>query len=200
MTSGPVAQAVLRRRAERFARALGAIKGPVTINALSIFCSRFGLQCHLAIVSEPYLTRIATGEKSIESRFSKVTAVPYRGVFPHDVLLLKETSEPLRAIAVVSFVSTHGPLSPGQARELMRRHQERLCLDGDFVASKRNSRYATLMHLDSVFLVPAVKISKRDRRPWVVLNASAQRALFRSVSPRCRATEGQNSDIEHGTR
>jgi hypothetical protein len=200
MTTRAVSQAVLGHRAERFARALGAIKGSVTINALSSVCSRFGLQGHLAIVSEPYLTRILTGEKSIESRFSKVTCVPYGGVFPNDVLLLKETSGPLRAIAVVSCVSNHGPLSPGEAQELMRRHRDRLRLDGDFVALKRNSRYATLMHLGSVFRVRAVKISKRDRRPWVVLNASGQRELFRSVSREHQATARRNSDIEHGTR
>jgi len=196
--SKPVAQVVLRRRAEQFAGALGAIKGSVTINALSIFCLRFDLHCHLAIVSEPYLTRILTGEKSIESRFSKVTSLPYGGVLPNDVLLLKETSGPLRAIAVVSFVSTHGPLSPGQAHELMQRHQERLCLDSEFVAAKRNSRYATLMHLDGVFPVPAVRISKRDRRPWVVLNALAQRELFCPVSRRRGETESVK--LGHRTR
>ena len=187
MTGTPRAQATLKRRAERFARALRAIRGSLTISALSAFCSRFGLQCHLVIVSKPYLTRILTGEKSIESRFSKVASVPHGAVFPDDVLLLKETSGPLRAIAVVSFVSTHGPLSPGQAQELMRRHQERLRLDEGFVAAKRNSRYATLMQLDGVFETPALQISKRDRRPWVVLNVSAQREFFRSKSRRRRA-------------
>jgi hypothetical protein len=200
MSGRPITQHSLERRVKRLARGLKAIEQPITLQHLGALGASLSLQCHLSIVSEPYLTRIVMGEKSIESRFSKVACLPYRAVCPHDVLLLKERAGPLRAIVVVSFVSSHGPLAPGQARDLIRGHQEGLRLEKEFVAAKRNSRYATLMHLGACYAVPAVRIAKHDRRPWVVLTgAPAQRELFHVLSG-CRTTVWMHGTQQHRSR
>ena len=142
---------------------------PLSISDLVQICSRTGLRGHLAVLAEPYLSRVICGQKTIESRFSKVRIPPFGKVQAHDVLLLKEVSGPIRALASVSWVETFGPLPPGGAGRIMEFHRLPLTLDAAFLAQKRDHAYGTLIHLGSVVRVRPLPLAKTDRRAWVVL-------------------------------
>lgn len=124
---------------------------------------------HLAVLRQPYLTFILTGQKTIESRFSTRRMPPYRRVESGDSIILKEASGPIRGIATVhKVVFLERPESGWHG--LRRRYAAGLCAtNDDFWAERREKDYATLLFLSKVRLVPSCLAAKRDRRAWVVL-------------------------------
>ncbi len=50
---------------------------------------------HLAIFSEPYMSLVLSGEKTIESRFSRNRCAPYGEIGDGDIILLKEVAGPI---------------------------------------------------------------------------------------------------------
>ncbi len=127
---------------------------------------------HLAILREPYLSRILAGEKTIESRFLRVRAAPYGCVTAGDTLLLKRASGPIVATAQAARVATFDELAPAHVAALLERYAAELCLDDDLRARAQSSRYAVLIWLTDVAPIsdPPI-IFKRDRRAWVVLES-----------------------------
>ena len=61
-------------------------------------------------------------------------------------------------------------LTPESIAILRKEYSKELCVDDDFWQRKSSSRFGTLIFLKAPerFLVP-IKINKKDRRPWVVL-------------------------------
>jgi hypothetical protein len=99
-------------------------------------------------------------------------------VSPRDVLFLKESSGPMLAITIVESVACQGPLSPGEADAIMQRYSSGLLLDDTFRKNKKGSKYATIMHLGDVLQIAPIKVSKTDRRSWIVLNSRISNRLF----------------------
>jgi len=145
------------------------LKSPISLADLGQICSSHGITGHIAVLTEPYLTRIIQGEKTVESRFSKVRLPPYKLVGVGDVIFLKEVSGPIKAIAAVVHADFFGPLQRGEARTIMRRHADALALDAEFVERKCNSPYATLIQVGTITATLPIWISKSDRRGWVVI-------------------------------
>lgn len=127
---------------------------------------------HLAILREPYLSRILAGEKTIESRFLRLRTAPYGRVTAGDTLFLKRASGPIVATARAARVATFDHLTPAHIAALLERYADGLCLDDDMRARVQFSRYAVLIWLTDVALIgdPPI-VSKRDRRAWVVLES-----------------------------
>jgi ASCH domain len=142
---------------------------PLDIQFLTQVCVQRSLVGHLAVFTQPYLDKILSGEKTIESRFSRSRSVPFEKVHRGDIILLKETAKPIRAIAIVTSVRCYGPLGPGEAGHLMEVYQTELRLEDDFKRTKQNSLYATLITLSDVLPINPIQVKKVDRRPWVVL-------------------------------
>src|SRR5688572_1351393 len=57
---------------------------------------------HVAVFSEPFLTAVLTGEKTIESRFSSVRCAPYGEVAVGDIVLIKRVAGPVCGVAVAA--------------------------------------------------------------------------------------------------
>ena len=60
--------------------------------------SRVGI--HLAIFTEPFLSMVLSGEKTIESRFSRNRCAPYGEINDGDIILLKGVARPICGIAL----------------------------------------------------------------------------------------------------
>ncbi|MCS6840817.1 MAG: ASCH domain-containing protein [Roseiflexus sp.] len=127
---------------------------------------------HLAVLREPYLSRILAGEKTIESRFLRVRAAPYGCVTAGDTLFLKRASGPIVATARAARVVMFDDLTPARVAALLERYAGGLRLDDDMRARAQSSRYAVLIWLTDVAPIsdPPL-VSKRDRRAWVVLES-----------------------------
>jgi hypothetical protein len=123
---------------------------------------------------EPFLTYLLEGRKSIESRFSKNAVVPYLRVAVGDLVLLK--SGPVVGsfrVCSTNFVT----LGAGDLPRMREEYTEQLCAYTDeFWEARADKRYATLLGVQDIRRLPAIPVSKRDMRGWVVV-----RPAFRSA-------------------
>ncbi|WP_448545051.1 ASCH domain-containing protein [Roseiflexus sp.] len=127
---------------------------------------------HLAILREPYLSRILMGVKTIESRFLQVRTAPYDRVAVDDRLLLKRSGGPIAATARVAKVALYDNLTPALVAALIDQYAAGLCLDDDVLDRAQRSRYAVLIWLSDVTPIEHPPLlNKRDRRAWVVLES-----------------------------
>ena len=133
---------------------------------------------HLAVFTEPYLSFLMAGKKTIESRFSQNGCAPYDQVAPGDVVLLKRSGDEIIGLAHVSSVQ-HLTRRTDWG-ELRARYEQQLCATDDtFWADVKDADYASLMWFDMIRSLPAIDCEKRDRRGWVVIKyATEQLSLF----------------------
>lgn len=129
---------------------------------------------HLAVVAQPYLGWILTGEKTIESRFSKNRVAPYESVKTGDVVALKASGRPVTAVCRIGTVEFYA-LTAGVFRQIRRRYSAALCTDAEFWRTRATSRYATIMRLSDVREITPVYCGKRDRRGWVTVDGTRRK-------------------------
>jgi hypothetical protein len=122
---------------------------------------------HLAVLVEPFLTYILEGKKTIESRFGERRSLPFERVMTGDVVLLKRSAGPVVAIARVALCESV-ELNAGTWPKV-RAMSADICADEAFWTARKNKRYATLLRVDAVRALPNFTITKRDRRPWVIV-------------------------------
>lgn len=156
--------------ASRLAAELSRMSSGLDEAALEGLCFRLGVRGHLAILNEPYLSLILGGHKTIESRFSRRRCAPYERVRAGDILILKESSGPIRGVAVVEDAKFFSNLTPSLVREVMTSYAQGLQLEEDFRASKEDTCFASLFFLGETVRTAAIQIAKVDRRAWIVFN------------------------------
>ena len=129
------------------------------------------MKSHLAVFTDPYIDLIFSGEKTIESRFSKVRCAPYGKIESGDLVYMKQSSGPILGCFNVKnveyfevddivcyniFVRYHEEIFPNFEDEKHYIHRWLEC------------KYATLIHVEKVLkLDSSIKIEKKDRRAWV---------------------------------
>lgn len=124
---------------------------------------------HLAILREPYLSRILTGQKRIESRFGRDRRAPFGQVQAGDLVLLKRASGPLAGLALVTRAMSR-TITPTEIDELRAAYATELAIDEpQFWIRHTQDRYVTLIWLDDIYALPAIPLPRRDRRGWVVI-------------------------------
>lgn len=121
---------------------------------------------HVAIFSEPFLSHVLEGRKTMESRFSRNRCAPFGEVGEGDIIMLKEVAGPIRGLSLASrtwfFDLDHDSLEGIKAR-----YAEAICADDAFWQDRRDTSYATLIQLDQTTAIGPVRCDKRDRRGWV---------------------------------
>ncbi len=136
------------------------------------------MKTHLAILYKRYLDLILDGKKTIEARFSKVKSPPYGIVSKGDKILLKETGGPIKGEATAKEVKYYTDLTPEKIMKIIEEHKEGLMIKEDFLDTKINSKYLTLIFLSNVKkYIPEIPFVKKDRRAWVVLSHGQQTLL-----------------------
>ena len=125
---------------------------------------------HLAVFSEPFLSLVLSGEKTIESRFSRNRCAPYGEIGDGDIILLKELAGPIRGVSLARRVWSYD-LSSEPIGRVRDRFGDDICADGAFWASRADALYATLIELDVTAPLDAVRCDKKDRRGWVALRS-----------------------------
>ena len=59
---------------------------------------------HLGVFSEPYLTKMLNGTKTIESRFSKNKISPYNKISKEDLVIIKKSSGDILAYFLIKDI------------------------------------------------------------------------------------------------
>lgn len=134
---------------------------------------------HLAILQEPYLSFIINGRKTIESRFSKNKIIPYKSVLPGDIILLKRSSGNVEAACTVK--NTWFFKMDAQTVDRIRdEFGKALCIDDESYWKDKiaKSSYGSLLEIENVVKIEPFKVSKADRRPWVILKRGVQSSLL----------------------
>ncbi|HRF93563.1 MAG TPA: hypothetical protein PLZ51_00145 [Aggregatilineales bacterium] len=115
---------------------------------------------HVAILANKYLESILNLDKTIESRFSLSKRMPYQRVNVGDVLLLKQTSGPIKGIAYVEKVWFY-KLENDTLNLIKRDFGDELKIsDESFWLRCEQLSYATLIKLTHVKRIPSIKFSK----------------------------------------
>jgi len=130
--------------------------------------SRVGI--HLAIFAEPFKSQVLSGEKTIESRFSRNRCAPYGEVGAGDIILIKEVAGPICGIARARRIWCYD-LANEPLHRIRDRFGNGIAADEAFWATRAEALYATLIELDSPARIAPVACDKRDRRGWVSLRS-----------------------------
>lgn len=121
---------------------------------------------HLGVFSEPYLTYMLKGEKTIESRFSKNRIAPYNQITKDDIVIVKKSGSDVFGyftIKDVLFID----LNVTSIEEIKAKYDKQLCVDETFWTSKKNSNYATLLIIDKMCKLKPFHINKKGMQTWI---------------------------------
>ena len=124
---------------------------------------------HLAIMAPPYFDYVMDGTKTIESRFTKVRCAPYQKVRRGDVILLKPTGRGVLGLAYVE-TSQFYEIERGDLQFIRKKFGDAIRpASPDFWEDRKSARYASLIGVSNVVNLNAIRVSKKDRRGWVVI-------------------------------
>jgi hypothetical protein len=130
---------------------------------------------HLAVFVEPFLRYILSGQKTIESRFSMHNRPPFGSVAANDLVLLKRSGGPVAGICRVERVWYY-QLDSENRDEIRKTFGAAMCAsDPEFWRSRETARFASLMRIAGVKAMSPLRVAKRDRRGWVVVNGRQAR-------------------------
>ena len=123
---------------------------------------------NLGIFSEPYLTYMLEGKKTIESRFSKNKIIPYNQITKDDIVIVKKSSGDVLGYFTIKDVFFFD-LNTISIEEIKSKYNKRLCVDETFWISKENSNYATLITIDKLFKLKPFHVNKKGMQTWIKL-------------------------------
>lgn len=123
---------------------------------------------HVAVMVEPYLTKILNGVKTIESRFAKKMTTPWKKVNVGDVVILKKSGGGFVGIFEVGEVAYKELCSLDDIQTLKSQYNDRLCIEDDFWEVKKDSKYVTLISISNLFVFNPIELSFKNRQAWIV--------------------------------
>ena len=133
---------------------------------------------HIAIMShKSLLDKILAGEKTIESRFSRVKSAPFGQIAAGDDVYFKLSGGPVLGRARVARVEEYDNLTPHQIEDLAKKYRQELALSEDFLARKMESKFASLLFLEDVTTSEPWTYKQGGRSGWIVLGPADARDL-----------------------
>jgi len=135
---------------------------------------------HLAVFTEPFLTLVIKGEKSIESRFSKSRISPFGKVSKGDVVVVKESGGYVTAVFVVGDVKYYTFLNPERIAEIESNYGQFIGTrhDNHFWETRSSAHFATIMEIRSLRRLNPFQIGKNDRTGWSTIKLGYGSTLF----------------------
>ena len=126
---------------------------------------------HLAIFKGSGAEKILSGEKSIESRFSKSKIPPFGVISSGDLVYIKSSGKDIIGQFRVKKVIFLDGLTLDDVLDVKKRFEKQLSVDESYWKDKENSKFGTLIFIGNStrFLTSPIKIPKKDLRGWVVL-------------------------------
>jgi hypothetical protein len=121
---------------------------------------------HIAVMSEPFLSLVFEGKKTIESRFSLHNIAPYNRVAASDLVFMK--AGPIVGCFTVSWIK-YLDLTTHPIEEIKQLYDKEICGTESFWKEKASKRYVTLLGIENVRPLTPTSITKHDRRGWIVL-------------------------------
>ena len=124
---------------------------------------------HIGVFTEPYLTYMLDGKKTIESRFSKNKIMPYNQISKDDIVIVKKSGGNVVAYFTIKEILFFD-LNETSINEIKNKYNKQLCVDENFWISKSNSNYATLIIIDKIVKLTPFHIDKKGMQTWIIFN------------------------------
>ncbi|MFL6098560.1 MAG: ASCH domain-containing protein [Actinomycetales bacterium] len=124
---------------------------------------------HIAVMVEPYLDKVCTGAKYIESRLTKVNMAPYGHARPGDVVLFKRSGGPIVAAATIDRVLYREAAGLGDLVDITDEFKDGLGYEQGYVEAKALARFVSLMWLGNIRPVASVALAKQSRQAWLTV-------------------------------
>lgn len=126
---------------------------------------------HLGIFDSEAAKLIFSGKKKIEGRFSKIKIAPFNKVSAGDIVLMKVSGEKIVGQFLVDRVLSFDHPRVEEFFLLKKKYGSEMSMTSSFWLEHEKVNFVTLMFIKTVskFIVPP-EISKKDLRPWVVLD------------------------------
>lgn len=123
---------------------------------------------HLGVFSEPYLSYMLDGKKTIESRFSKKRVLPYEKICADDIVIVKASGGEVVAYFTIRKVLFYD-LKCKHIEDIKNEYNKELCVDDSFWELKKDSNYATLIFIDKLVKLKPFKINKKGMNTWLII-------------------------------
>ena len=151
--------------AETLRTALAELDQPC-IQASTERCTFVG-GLHLAVMTGPFLEWIASGRKTVESRFHQQQRSPLFRASTGDVVVFRQSGRPATLAAVLGQVS-YLDLAEIDLNQVRTEWAQRIaCDDDEFWRARSTAKWVSLLELSAVFSIPPQSLRKRDRQGWV---------------------------------
>ncbi len=131
---------------------------------------------HLAIFSKDVVGQIFKGKKVIESRFSEKRVLPFGQVEIGDLIYIKPPGEDIVGSFKAKKVISIEGLEENDWQMIKKNFGKGLSLgsalsDEVFFKDHSKAQFATIIYIGDVeqFITSPVRITKRDRRSWMIL-------------------------------
>lgn len=121
---------------------------------------------HLGVFSEPCLTYMLDGKKTIESRFSKKRILPFDRITKNDIVFVKKSGGKVSAYFKIKDVKFFD-LNNYDIEKIKRDYNEFLCVDDNFWREKRESKYATLIFISKLVKIKPFHVTKKGMNTWL---------------------------------
>lgn len=125
-------------------------------------------QIHLGIFTEPCLTYMLNGKKTIESRFSKNKIMLFEKITKDDIVLIKKSGGNIVAYFTIKEILFFD-LQKNAIEKIKAKYNKALCVDDSFWEKKKDSRYATLIKIDKLVELKPFSIHKKGMQTWILL-------------------------------
>ncbi len=125
---------------------------------------------HLAIMTKGYIDKILSGQKTIESRFSKNKITPFHKVNIGEKVYLQETGKNVTAMFEISKVIYYENLNENMIHKIKTEYGTQIAADDSFWQKKKASRYATLIFINNPIKITPFKTYKTDRSAFKTVN------------------------------
>lgn len=119
---------------------------------------------HCAILSKEskLLSKIISGEKTIESRWYKFKKTPYQNIAAGDSIYFKESGKPITVKAKVSNVLFFDHLNDHTITEILRQYCQQLGVSLSYAEKIKGKKFCTLIFLNSTEEIEPFQIDKRS--------------------------------------
>jgi ASC-1-like (ASCH) protein len=111
------------------------------------------------------IEKIATGQKTIESRWYKVKYTPWGRISPGDNIYFKNSGEPVTIQAKISKVINFSDLTPEKVHTILVDYSKELGLDEPdlqrYFEMFKHKRYCILMYLTDAYHIQPFEINKQ---------------------------------------
>lgn len=143
---------------------------------------QYKVNVHLAIFSEPFLTYLLSGKKTLESRLSMNRMAPFGMVAKGDIVVVKKSGGDICAIFRISEVQFYSKLNPEIIKRIDERYGSKILwnLDPAFLLSKADAKFLTLISISSLHRISGITTEKNDRGAWVTIRKGFTNTLFQT--------------------